>query len=135
MASRISNIHSHIAPTAGACTISPAAAATKKLRVGMVGLGGRGTGTLGTIERLSLSSSLSLPRPLWLSFVLCITCVVLRAGSALLAQKMEMVALADVDPARLEPHKSKGYALFGTASEMIQVSCCPRSHVFPRLAY
>ena len=59
----------------------------------MVGLGGRGTGTLGTIE-----------------------------GSALLAQKMEMVALADINPETLAPHKSKGYALFGTASELIQVS-------------
>ena len=76
----------------GAGTATPAAA-TKKLRVGMVGLGGRGTGTLGTIE-----------------------------GSALLAQKMEMVALADVNPETLEPHKSKGYALFGTASELIQVN-------------
>jgi len=67
----------------------------------MVGLGGRGTGTLGTIE-----------------------------GSALLAQKMEMVALADINPEALEPHKAKGYALFGTASELIQVNI--QSRVQPR---
>lgn len=95
----MSKIHRHILPHGGS-TCAPActhtsAAGTKKLRVGMVGLGGRGTGTLGTIE-----------------------------GSDLLAQKMEMVALADVDPEALEPHRSKGYALFGTASELIQVNLC-----------
>ena len=106
MVSRISSIHRHIAPCSDyvpACSTRPAATskARQKLQVGMVGLGGRGTGTLGTIE-----------------------------GSALLAEKMEMVALADVDADALEPHKSKGYALFSTASELIQVSpsSSPRHH-------
>ena len=94
MASRLASVHRHLlggAPAEHCPNPCPTAAASRKLRVGMVGLGGRGTGTLGTMER-----------------------------SARLLEKMEIVALADVDPERLTPHKEKGYALFASATEMIQ---------------
>ena len=84
--SRLSNIHRHLG---GA--IPAAAASGTKLKVGIVGLGGRGSSTLGTIE-----------------------------GSERLQEKMTVVALADVDAEALEPHKDKGYTLFATASELIQ---------------
>ena len=102
---RLSRLNSHLlqlgqlgpgeeAAAAAAAAAGPAAvpaAAGTKVRVGMVGLGGRGTGTLGTIER-----------------------------SARLQAKMSVVALADVDPAALQPHKDKGYKLFDSAHELIQ---------------
>ena len=88
--SRLSRVHHHLLGTPAAAPTA-ARAPRNKLRVGMVGLGGRGTGTLGTMEK-----------------------------SARLLAKMEIVALADVDAERLAPHKDKGYALFGTASELIQ---------------
>ena len=82
---RLSSLCRHLtrAPTA--------AASGSKPKVGIVGLGGRGSSTLGTIE-----------------------------GSERLQEKMTVVALADVDAEALEPHKGKGYTLFATASELIQ---------------
>jgi predicted dehydrogenase len=82
---RLSKLRGHLHDAAAAAAGKPL------LRVGMVGLGSRGTGTLSTIE-----------------------------ASARLQAKMNIVALADVDPAALQPHKDKGYALFGSASELIQ---------------
>ena len=74
-------------------TAAAAAAADASLpRVGIVGLGGRGTGTLNTIEE-----------------------------SELLQSKMNLVALCDIDPAALAPHAEKlGLTLFSDASELIQ---------------
>jgi len=83
---RLSSLCRHLSRAAPA-----AAAAGSKPKVGIVGLGGRGSSTLGTIE-----------------------------GSERLQEKMTVVALADVDAEALEPHKGKGYTLFATASELIQ---------------
>jgi hypothetical protein len=73
-------------------TTAAAAADASLPRVGIVGLGGRGTGTLNTIEE-----------------------------SELLQSKMNLVALCDIDPAALAPHAEKlGLTLFSDASELIQ---------------
>ena len=87
--SRLSSLCRHLSRAHAAAPA--AAAAGRNPKVGIVGLGGRGSSTLGTIE-----------------------------GSERLQEKMTVVALADVDAEALEPHKDKGYALFATASELIQ---------------
>eukprot|EP01052_Picozoa_sp_SAG31_P047521 SAG31_NODE_9547_length_1260_cov_1.308355_1_plen_224_part_01 len=86
--SRLSVLTAHVGRSA---SLSPTGATPQKLRVGIVGLGGRGTGTLRTME-----------------------------ASERLQSKMAIVALADIDSDRLEPHKDKGYTLFHSASDMIQ---------------
>lgn len=95
-ATRLSRLHSHLkgGRDPHSSSLLSARCATKtqrKLRVGVVGLGSRGTGTLRVIER-----------------------------SAILQSKIEVIGLADIEPSALQPHAGKGYTLFGTASEMIQ---------------
>ena len=86
---RLSSLCRHLSRAPAAAPA--AAAAGRNPKVGIVGLGGRGTNTLTILEE--------------------------TAG---LQEKMTVVALADVDAEALEPHKDKGYALFATASELIQ---------------
>ena len=101
-ARRLAALGNHLVTADDSHPAPSPAAVQQKLRVGVVGLGGRGTGTLGTME-----------------------------GSARLGEKMTIVALADVDPERLEPHKSKGYTMFATASELIQVWHAAPAHSRP----
>ena len=87
--SRISKVHHHLlgGPNPAPTAVTPGTT----LKVGIVGLGGRGTSTLGTMEQ-----------------------------SERLQAKMTIVAIADVDAAALDPQKDKGYAQFSTATELIQ---------------